>query len=303
VGRVSLDWVDQDRAEVYSSNVQDRRALVAWIWYPATPDPDAERAAYLPEPWAPSGQFLGLDVAGLLSHAVAGAPVAGEQPRYPALVLSPSGFPPLLLAAIAEELASHGYVVVGVNHTYETPVTVFADGRAVAVNPDAQAGVLGPQTGPYQERFRQRERCATTRRPISPRSPTGSSCSPVTRPESWPALQVLAEHPEFALSGAEKSITFDGWRTVHRRARPAYTVQIRGATHVSFMDVPLLPLADGSPVKAMLATAQIEPRRMWRITCDVLLAFFATHLDQAAAIPPVLAGPSGAYPELTFGPP
>ena len=24
------------------------------------------------------------------------------------------------------------------------------------MNPDAQAGVLGPQTGPYQERFRQR---------------------------------------------------------------------------------------------------------------------------------------------------
>jgi hypothetical protein len=53
----------------------------------------------------------------------------------------------------------------------------------------------------------------------------------------------------------------------------------------------------------MLAATQIEPRRMWRITCDVLLAFFATHLDQAAATPPVLAGPSGAYPELIFGPP
>jgi hypothetical protein len=43
--------------------------------------------------------------------------------------MSPSGFPPLLLAAIGEELASHGYVVVGVNHTYETAATVFADGR------------------------------------------------------------------------------------------------------------------------------------------------------------------------------
>ena len=80
VGRVSLDWVDPDRAEIYSSNPQDRRELVVWIWYPATPAPDAERAAYLPGPWAPSGQFLGLDATGLLSHAVAGAPVAGEQP-------------------------------------------------------------------------------------------------------------------------------------------------------------------------------------------------------------------------------
>jgi hypothetical protein len=103
---VSLDWVDPDRAGIYSSTPQDRRELVVWIWYPATAAPDAERAAYLPELWAPSGQFLGLDAGGLLSHAVADAPVAGDQPRYPVLPLSPSGFPPLLLAAIAEP-ASH----------------------------------------------------------------------------------------------------------------------------------------------------------------------------------------------------
>ncbi len=47
-------------------------------------------------------------------------------------------------------------VVVGVNHTYETAVTVFADGRTIPMNPDAVAGALGPQTGPYEERFRQR---------------------------------------------------------------------------------------------------------------------------------------------------
>jgi hypothetical protein len=40
---------------------------------------------------------------------------------------------------------------------------------------------------------------------------------------------------------------------------------------------------------------------MWRITCDVLLAFFARHLDHSAAL--LLDGPSGDYPELTFGAP
>jgi hypothetical protein len=51
----------------------------------------------------------------------------------------------------------------------------------------------------------------------------------------------------------------------------------------------------------MLAATSIEPRRMWRITCDLLLAFFAKHLDQAAV--PLLGGPSGDYPELSFGSP
>ena len=30
VGRVSFEWVDQGRVEIYSSNPQDRRALVVW---------------------------------------------------------------------------------------------------------------------------------------------------------------------------------------------------------------------------------------------------------------------------------
>jgi len=131
-------------------------------------------------------------------------------------------------------------------------------------------------------------------------------------------LQVLAEHPEFDRSGseavaaglatdaaafdAEKAIAFGGWRTVHEQGRPGYTVQVTGATHLSFMDVPLLPLPGESPARAMLATTRIEPRRMWRITCDLLLAFFATHVRQEG-VPSLLAGPSGDYPELSFGAP
>jgi dienelactone hydrolase len=369
VGRLSLEWVDPSRVEVYSSDPQDRRELVVWVWYPGAPDPGADRAVYLPEAWAPAGQLLGLDAAGLRSHAVADAPVAEEQWSYPVLVLSPSGFPPLLLAAIAEQLASHGYVVAGVNHTYESAVTVFADGRVVPMNPAAVAGVLGPQSGPYQERFAQRaavcdykaadlasvadrleqlaadaagllagrldldrlgglghsfggnaalQWCRDDRRCRAAANLDGALWTEVGRVGlDRPVLQVLAEHPEFALSGAdavaagvasdaaayatEKAITFDGWRTVQQQGRPGYTVQVKGATHLSFLDLPLLPSQGEGPVKAMLAATSIEPRRMWRITCDVLLAFFAKHFDHAAA--PLLEGPAGDYPEVAFGSP
>jgi dienelactone hydrolase len=370
VGRTSYDWIDAERAEIYSSNPQDRRELFVWVWYPAAPEADAERATYLPEPWAPTGQFLGLDATGLQSHAGADAAMATDQANYPALVMSPSGFPPLLLAAIGEELASHGYVVVGVNHTYETAVTVFADGRTIPVNPDAQAGALGPQTGPYEERLRRRaavceykaadlasvgdwlgrltadgngplagrvdgdrlgafghsfggnaalEWCRHDRRCLAAANLDGALWTEVGRVGlSRPVLQVLAEHPEFAPSGpeavaaglasdaaafdAEKAITLGGWRRVQERGQPGYTVQVAGATHLSFMDVPLLPLPGESPAKAMLAATQIEPRRMWRITSDLLLAFFATHVlrDASASL---LEEPSGDYPELSFGAP
>ena len=89
---------------------------MSWSPGPGTQPPLAQAPSVpptWPEPWAPAGQLLGLDAAGLRSHAVADAPVADERSSYPVLVQSQSGFPPLLLAATAEELASHGYVVVG----------------------------------------------------------------------------------------------------------------------------------------------------------------------------------------------
>ena len=84
VGRVSFELVDPARVEIYSSNPQDRRELVVWLWYPAAPGPGAERAVYLPEAWAPTGQLLGLDAAGLRSHAVEGAAVADQLEQLPA---------------------------------------------------------------------------------------------------------------------------------------------------------------------------------------------------------------------------
>jgi hypothetical protein len=97
VGRVSYDWVDPARTEIYAANLEDRRELVVFVWYPAEPQPTTEFAPYLPSAWAPAAEFLGLDVAGMRSHAIPDAPVAADYPAYPVLLLSPSGFPPLLL--------------------------------------------------------------------------------------------------------------------------------------------------------------------------------------------------------------
>jgi dienelactone hydrolase len=339
-----------------------------WIWYPATLQPGAERAAYLPEAWAPVAQFLGVDVAGVRAHAISDAAVADGASRFPVLVLSPSGFPPLLMSSLAEELASHGYVVVGVNHTYETTVTVFEDGRIVPMNPDAVGGALGPQTGAHEEVFRTRAavcerkaddlafvadqiaridadaagrfagRLDTSRVGALGHSFGGNAALEWCRADPrcraavnldgaiWtevgkvglegPALQVLAEHHEFDMSPdeavttgmapnpgwfeAEKETTFGGWRTLHTHARPGYTMRIAGASHMSFMDVPFLPLLDGAAVGPMLAATTIDARRMWRITSELVLAFFARHFDGATT--DLLDGPNPQHPEAAFGP-
>jgi hypothetical protein len=46
------------------------------------------------------------------------------------------------------------------------------------------------------------------------------------------------------------------------RGGPGYSLRIAGATNLSFMDVPLLPLPGESPARAMLAATQFDARRM-----------------------------------------
>ena len=371
VGRVTLDLVDPARTEIYSTaGSRDVRELVVWVWYPAATAVDAPRADYLPAPWSPTAEFLGLEVDGLHSHAVTDAAPANGSLRFPVLLLSPSGFPPLLLATLAEDVASHGFVVVGINHTYETTVTVFGDGRVVSMNPAAVGGALGPQSGSSAEAFRARAEVCRSKaadlafvadelvrldddhgQPFAGRldldrlGAVGHSFGGVAalewcrRKDSrcraavnldgavWteagtlgiprPVLQVLAAHPEFAVPAeqavatgaapstewfeAERAITFDGWRGVHEHSHPSQTVSISGSSHLSFMDVPHLPRAEGALVSAMLSNTTIAPDRMSRLTADLVLAFFDRYLRGATA--PLLDQPFPAHPELTYGPP
>ena len=367
IGRMSTDCEDPSRCDPYADDPATRRKLVLWIWYPAEPRSCGQEAEFLPPSWTPIADQLGVDVTGLHTHATVDAPAADQ--RNPVLVLSPSGFSPLFLASIAEELASHGYVVVGVNHTFETAVTVFADGRVAAMNPAALGGALGPQTGPYEEAFRRRAAvcnykaadlrfvaehleglapnaaCLTadhldlTRLGAFGHSFGGNAALEWCRADEhcraaanldgaiWtevgsvglprPALQLLADHPEFALSGAdavttgiaadpvwhdaERMLARDGWRTLDRRAHPGHTARIAGSTHMSFMDIPFLRVHRDSPVAGMLAATSIEPERMWRITSDLLLGFFNRYLDFVSTPDVAFAGP--ATPEVSIGPP
>ena len=95
------------------------------LWYPATPL-DGRRARYM----TPAESELLLASRGITgvpqdalstvrTNAVSDATPAGRQRSLPLVVLSP-GFtmPRSTLTALAEDLASHGYVVAGIDHTY-----------------------------------------------------------------------------------------------------------------------------------------------------------------------------------------
>jgi dienelactone hydrolase len=106
------------------------------LWYPAVPS-DGRRAQYM-TPAESELQLTGRGITGVppdtLSttriNAVSDATPAGQPRGLPLIVLSP-GFtnPRSTLTGLAEDLASHGYAVAGIDHTYESYATAFPDGR------------------------------------------------------------------------------------------------------------------------------------------------------------------------------
>jgi Platelet-activating factor acetylhydrolase, isoform II len=155
VARMSIQLIDENRLEAYSTERKDKkRELVVWIWYPASPISDSKPASYLPDKWSEADFVYGikLGTTKFECHSFENAPVSAFQTVYPVLIFSQAGFSVLSYSAIIEEIASHGYVIVGINHTYDAPVTVFSDGRVIPASPQFMEGV-NSRAGLIEESF------------------------------------------------------------------------------------------------------------------------------------------------------
>jgi pimeloyl-ACP methyl ester carboxylesterase len=144
VGTLAQTWVDADR---------NGRKVPVQMWYPAEPDPSAPRAAYLSDA---KEQVKGLPVpAFLLTHlehvqtqSVLNARVLHSNESYPVLLFSHGvGGNAAQNTVQFQELASHGYVVVSIDHSFSF--------EAYNINPrtmtmDSYMEVLEQQVLPVQ---------------------------------------------------------------------------------------------------------------------------------------------------------
>ncbi|GLY67325.1 alpha/beta hydrolase family protein [Amycolatopsis taiwanensis] len=136
VGSTSLYLKDTSRPDPWVPSVPYRELMIS-LFYPAT-SANGPKAQYMTP--AESAAMLadsGLDAPpDLLSttrtYSVRDAVADGRPHSLPLVVLSPGYTKPrATLTALAEDLASHGYVVAVVGHTYENMATSFPDGRVV----------------------------------------------------------------------------------------------------------------------------------------------------------------------------
>ncbi len=144
VGTVVYHWVDRGRMETTPGKTDHYRELNVQLWYPAQPAKGTKQAPYVPDLSAMSRYASGRwhipsALLGYLrltrTHAYAASALPVGQDRYPIIVLS-HGWPGFRFAYhyLVTDLASKGYVVAAVEHTYGTPASVFPDGRVETID-------------------------------------------------------------------------------------------------------------------------------------------------------------------------
>jgi len=145
VGTSTFVVTDPKRSETLTPDPSDVRQFVVDVWYPAQKAPGAQPAPMYPRPTeilVPLARavqlpdFLFTHLALVQSHSYIDAAVAPDQGTYPVLLFShayPPGFSRQNTVQM-EALASHGYVVFSISHTYHALVTMFPDGTAVPLS-------------------------------------------------------------------------------------------------------------------------------------------------------------------------
>ncbi|MGP4016554.1 alpha/beta hydrolase family protein [Saccharopolyspora sp. 5N708] len=130
VGTADLHLVDHSRTDPWEEQPNQPRELMVSLWYPALSVPHQPSTAHLTpgvaEYYDQISSSLGVvpgtaDFAGTRTHARADAvPIPGERP---VVLYSPGGGNSRQFGtALVEDLASRGFVVVTIDHTFASPV-------------------------------------------------------------------------------------------------------------------------------------------------------------------------------------
>jgi dienelactone hydrolase len=145
VGRTTYTWVNSAETDQPAPSPGTKRVVVAWIWYPSTAPTSTARAEYLPASWRVAleqhsgvlmSRFFTRDLSVVRTHSTPDPGVSPEERSYPVVIMRAGGGALTTdFTTLAEDLASHGYVVVGFDAPYRSFVVVLPDNRVVTRAP------------------------------------------------------------------------------------------------------------------------------------------------------------------------
>lgn len=319
VGRDTLALVD-DRADPWVPT--EPRRLMVTLFYPAVPH-TGTRAPYLSLPearalvdFAEFGEQLPAETlaAARTSSRVGARPLPGRRP----LVLLSPGFtvPRHTLTALAEDLASRGYVVAAVDHAYESVAAEFPGGvlpcaacdlpGTIGIAPIARNRAVDLSF--VLDELRGSPLIDPRRIAVAGHSMGGDAAATTLRADrrvdagvnlDGPVLPTEPlDRPFLLLGGVDNHTpggTFDpSWDIVW----PVLSgwkrwLTVTGADHYSFTDLNLLVEQAGIELPF-----ELDPARGVHLTRTYTAAFVDRHLRGVPR--PILTGPVNAFPEVTF---
>lgn len=130
-------FIDSSREETFGTTATGKRELMVQVWYPAQSGsgkyapfiPDTRILRYMAENYGLPG-FTFQHLKYVSSHTYSETEVSSAQTSYPLILANPGfGSSRFLHTSQAENLASHGYIVAVIDHTFNTFATEFPDGR------------------------------------------------------------------------------------------------------------------------------------------------------------------------------
>jgi predicted dienelactone hydrolase len=346
VGRRFFDWIDPSRPDPFHKST--RRELMVTVWYPAQGNAAGRTGSYQPGDWGrwasrSQSMMMRVRVQGLWSallynplprelfadirtHAVEDAVISSEGANFPVLLFSPGyGAMPTEYTAMLEDIASHGYVVVGINPTDFVSITVFQDGRRAVVplwnvslydlekdypvwvqdmlfvldqvseqNKDPRSPLFArldmTRVGAFGHSFGGTASAGACQ--ADPRITAGMNLdgAPHGNRSTWkfPKPFMLVQSDKRAYRDSASEDFYNGLTT-------GYRAVIKGSTHHSFTDEALLPIPEDRR-KALVGT--IDGARMLRATSFLICTFFDAYLQDKP--PSLLNDASSQFPELTI---
>lgn len=138
VGTRIFRWIDFNRDEPITSDLNDKRNVVVQAWYPAEQDAKGIHSSYLdgmdnlPKKIGILPGFLFDHYDQIETFGLLNAPISKAQTQWPVILfLTGNGATRAFYTSLATGLASYGSVVLTIDHPYEATITQLADGKIV----------------------------------------------------------------------------------------------------------------------------------------------------------------------------